>query len=52
MTAVALEGGNSPAIIFSNYRALATEAEARAWFAVQPPAALANVILMIAAVSA
>ena len=52
VAAVALECGNSPAIIFSNYRALATEAEARAWFAVQPPAALANVIPMAAMASA
>ena len=35
--AVALECGNSPAVIFSNYRALATEAEGKAWFAIIPP---------------
>jgi hypothetical protein len=34
--ATALECGNSPQIIFSNYRALATEAEAKAWFAILP----------------
>ena len=35
--AVALECGNSPQIIFSNYRALATDAEAKAWFSILPP---------------
>ena len=45
--AVALECGNSPAVIFSNYRALASEAEGRAWFAVTPPAAAANIVPMI-----
>ena len=34
--AVALECGNSAAIIFSNYRALATEAEGKAWFSIMP----------------
>jgi len=33
---VALEAGNSPAIIFKHYRELATEADAEAWFAIQP----------------
>ena len=42
--AVALECGNSPAVIFSNYRALATEAEGCAWFAVAPAPAAANVV--------
>jgi len=32
----ALEAGNSAAMIFSHYRALATEAEGRAWFAIEP----------------
>jgi len=36
VAAVALECGNSPAIIFSNYRALLTETEGKAWFAVKP----------------
>jgi integrase len=35
--AVALECGNSPQVIFANYRALATDAEAKAWFSILPP---------------
>lgn len=42
--AVALECGNSPAMIFSNYRALASEAEGKAWFDVFPPKAAENVV--------
>ena len=34
---VALEAGNSPAIIFRHYRELATESEAAAWFNIRPP---------------
>lgn len=33
---VALEAGNSPKIIFSNYRELVTEAEAKKWFSITP----------------
>lgn len=44
--AVALECGNSPQVIFSNYRALATGKEGKAWFAVRPPKVAANVIPM------
>lgn len=33
---VALEAGNSPRMIFEHYRELATEAEGKAWFAIQP----------------
>jgi len=33
---VALEAGNSPAIIFKHYRELTTEAQAREWFAILP----------------
>ena len=33
---VALEAGNSPAMIFSNYRELVTPDEAKAWFAIAP----------------
>lgn len=33
---VALEAGNSPRMIFEHYRELATEGEAKEWFAVQP----------------
>jgi integrase len=48
--AVALECGNSPQVIFSNYRALATDAEAKAWFSIMPPKQSGNVIpLRIAA---
>lgn len=50
--AVALECGNSPAVIFSNYRALATEAEGREWFAVMPPQQAPNVIPLPNAASA
>jgi integrase len=32
----ALEAGNSAATIFSHYRALATEAEGKAWFGIEP----------------
>jgi integrase len=35
--AVALEAGNSPAIIFKHYRELATEEQAKEWFAITPP---------------
>ena len=40
---VALEAGNSPAMIFSNYRELVDASSAKAWFAVAPEAA-ANVV--------
>ena len=33
---VALEAGNSPAIIFKHYRELATEAQADEWFGILP----------------
>lgn len=35
---VALEAGNSPAIIFKHYRELATADEAKAWFSILPKA--------------
>ena len=35
----ALEAGNSVSTIFAHYRALATEAEGKAWFALMPPPA-------------
>jgi integrase len=44
--AVALECGNSPAVIFSSYRALASEAEGKAWFDVKPPQQPGNVVVM------
>jgi integrase len=43
---VALEAGNSPQMIFSNYRQLVTEAEAAKWFAVCPPIASEKIIAM------
>ena len=42
--AVALECGNSPQVIFSNYRALATDAEAKAWFSIMPSKQAGNVV--------
>jgi integrase len=48
--AVALECGNSPQVIFSNYRALATDAEAKAWFSILPPKQAENVIPMKTAI--
>ena len=47
--AVALECGNSPQVIFSNYRALATDTEAKAWFAILPPEGAENVVTFRAA---
>jgi integrase len=41
---VALEMGNSPQMLFRNYRELADEQEARSWFSIVPPKAMANVI--------
>jgi len=34
---VALEAGNSPQMIFKHYRELVRPAEAKAWFAIEPP---------------
>jgi hypothetical protein len=36
IAAVALEAGNSPAIIFRSYRELATESEGAEWFGIVP----------------
>lgn len=48
--AVALECGNSPQVIFSNYRALATEGEAKTWFSIMAPSRAGNLVpLQIAA---
>jgi integrase len=38
--AVALEAGNSPQVIFANYRELAADTVAKAWFSITPIAAL------------
>jgi integrase len=43
---VALEMGNSPQMLFRNYRELADEQEARSWFSIVPAKAMANVIPM------
>jgi hypothetical protein len=43
---VALEMGNSPQMLFRNYRELADERDAAAWFSLIPPAAAANVVPM------
>jgi integrase len=40
----ALEAGNSANTIFAHYRALATEAEGKAWFAILPPHSAVNVV--------
>ncbi len=42
---VALEAGNSPQIIFKNYRELVRPAEAKAWFGIEPDQAV-NVVPM------
>jgi len=46
MARVAMEMGNSPAMIVKHYRELATEAEGNAWFSIMPPTQTANVIKM------
>lgn len=46
MARVAIEMGNSAAMIVKHYRELATEAEGKAWFAIMPPASPSNVIKM------
>ncbi len=46
----ALESGNSAQVIFSNYRQLATPAQAAAWFALRP-AAPGNVVALTAGVA-
>ena len=48
---VALEAGNSPEIIFSNYRELVKPAEAENWFAISPEQS-ANIIQAPTAVAA
>lgn len=44
--AVALEAGNSPAVIFTSYRALASEAEGKDWFSILPTKTAENTIPM------
>jgi len=45
---VALEAGNSPAIIFRHYRELTTEAEAAEWFGIVPAASEAVNVVRLA----
>jgi integrase len=44
ISAVALEAGNSPRIIFAHYRELCTEREAADWFSIMPAQPEGNVI--------
>ena len=43
VAAVALEAGNSPTMIFRNYRALVTESEGKTWFSIAPEA-ITNIV--------
>jgi integrase len=43
---VALEMGNSPQMLFRNYRELADEHDAAAWFSIVPPQGVSNVVRM------
>ena len=43
---VALEMGNSPQMLFRNYRELADEHDAAAWFSIVPPQRVSNVVRM------
>lgn len=45
VAAVALEAGNSPTMIFRNYRALVTENEGKTWFSIAPDAS-ANIVTL------
>jgi integrase len=49
---VALEAGNTPKMIFSNYRQLVTDAKAATWFGIFPPKLAENVIPMPKVVAA
>lgn len=44
---VALEAGNSPAMIFSNYRELVTPEEAKSWFSLKPGGAGADKVIYL-----
>ena len=48
----ALEAGNSVSTIFAHYRALATEGEGKAWFAIMPPHPALNVVRLSRAAKA
>lgn len=41
---VALEAGNSPQMVFRNYRQLTTQTQAKDWFALRPPSGQPNII--------
>lgn len=43
---VALEMGNSPQMLFRNYRELADEKDAAAWFNIGPPETATNVVIL------
>lgn len=43
---VSLEMGNSPQMLFANYRELADEHDATSWFSIVPPEAASNVVRM------
>ena len=51
VTQVGLEAGNSPKMIFSNYRELVKPAQAAKWFAISPehPANIIQVAVSVAA---
>jgi integrase len=49
MAATSLEAGNSPKIIFQNYRELVTEDEAKEWFGIAPPKGSRKKIIHLAA---
>ena len=49
---VALEAGNSPRMIFANYRQLVSEPEAARWFSVCPPKVAENVVPLRATANA
>ncbi len=49
---VALECGNSPAVIFSNYRELVREEDSKAWFSVRPPTSAENIVTLPTAATA
>jgi len=49
VAATSLEAGNSPKIIFQNYRELVTEKEAREWFGIMPSKNAKNIIAMAVA---
>ena len=49
ISAVALEAGNSPRMIFAHYRELCTEAEALEWFSILPAEGAAQNIIQLPA---